>query len=55
MLLIILSRVDVDACTPFLDRVPPDALHDPDHYWWATPERDGLLEAMARAIDALRA
>ena len=54
MLLIILSRVDVDACAPFLDGVPAEALHAPDHQWWTTPERDDLLEAMARTIDVLK-
>ncbi len=55
MMLIILSRVDVDACAPFLDGVPEEALHMPDHGWWITAEREDLLEAMARTIDALGA
>ncbi len=54
MLLIILSRVDVDACAPFLHGVPESALHAPDHQWWATAEREGLLEAMAKTIDSLK-
>lgn len=54
MLLIILSRVDVDACTPFLEGVPVEALHAPDHGWWSTTDRDDLFEAMARTIDVLK-
>lgn len=54
MLLIILSRVDVDACAPFLEGIPEAALHAPDDPWWATADREDLLEAMARTIDVLR-
>lgn len=54
MLLIVLSRVDVEACAPFLEAVPEAALHAPDHAWWATTERETMLEAMARTIDALQ-
>lgn len=55
MLLIVLSRVDVDACGPFLEKVPSDALHAPDHPWWTAGEREELLEAMAQTIGVLRA
>ncbi len=54
MLLIVLSRIDVDACGPFLEKVPAVALHSPDHQWWGTEEREDLLEAMAKTIDTLK-
>ncbi len=54
MLLIILSRVDIDACSPFLEGVPKEALHEADHGWWVTPDRDDLFEAMAQTIDLLQ-
>ena len=51
MLLVVLSRIDVEACSPFLEGVPLEAVGDPDHPWWAGEERDIYLEAMAETID----
>ncbi len=50
MALIILSRVAIDACGPFLEGIPEDAIHDADHPWWADEEKEVLLEAMQRTI-----
>lgn len=54
MLLIVLSRVDIQACDPFLEGVPGAALGDADHPWWYGEERDVYMEAMAATIDELQ-
>ena len=54
MTLIVLSRIAVDACEPFLEEVPEGALYDSDHEWCVTEERDTLLEAMRLTITELR-
>lgn len=54
MTLIILSRVNVEACSPFLEGIPEDALHDSDHGWWTDEERGILYEAMQRTLVELR-
>lgn len=50
MTLIVLSRIAIDACGPFLEPVPEEALQDSDHDWWASEERDILYEAMRLAV-----
>ncbi len=54
MLLIVLSRVAIQACDPFLEGVPADALQDADHPWWYGEERDIYMEAMVMTIDELQ-
>lgn len=54
MTLIILSRVSIDACGLFLENIPENAVHDPDHVWWSTEERDVLLETMQLTVTELR-
>lgn len=54
MTLIVLSRIAVDACGPFLEGIPEDAIYDSDHGWWGTEEKDILLEAMRRTVVELR-
>jgi hypothetical protein len=54
MLLIVLSRVAIQACEPFLEGVPADAMQDADHPWWYGEERDIYMEAMVATIDELQ-
>lgn len=54
-LLIVLSRGEVDACAPFLEGIPEEALHNPDSSWWGGEERKTLFEAMSAAVSGLGA
>ncbi len=53
LLLVSLSRKEIDACGPFLEGIPEEALHNPDSGWWSGPEFQILYEAMSRTAREL--
>lgn len=45
-----LSRIDIDACGPFLEGVPERAVHSPDDPWWESAEASLLYDACCEAV-----